>query len=244
MVLDISTKYDMTEASLNKLTKTQVIFPKDVEDLTHRVKGIHALAVFFFKKSSFISQGLKKLVNFCLDNRMLLKTRIFMDEHFTAKFICAIDDRIYQWLKQCSTRESVIDTDISLIEFSSLISDIHFNRFSYFLPPSVQHVKPSTDSDVKRGGKDSLKKKRNNPVMMVNPAVVNDWKLRPSESWNTVFREKTVEGPSLSMLCKPCLKYHVKGLCYDDCKHKASHCALVGEDKKKTDDFIKSLRGE
>ena len=80
--------------------------------------------------------------------------------------------------------------------------------------------------------------------MMLNPSIIPEWKLRHSESWMTVFREKTSDGPLLSMHCKPCLKYHVKGICYDDCKNKKSHCALVGDDKVKTDDFIKSLRGE
>ena len=39
------------------------------------------------------------------------------------------------------------------------------------------------------------------------------------------------------------MKYHVKGVCYDDCKNRDSHKSLVGHDKDKTDKFIKSLRG-
>ena len=104
MILDYSTKFDMSESSLRKLTKTQVIFPNDVEDLIHRRRGIQVLSVFFFKKTGFLSQGLKKIVNFCFDNKLLLKTRIYMDDKFIAKFICAIDERMYLWLKQCSLK--------------------------------------------------------------------------------------------------------------------------------------------
>ena len=46
------------------------------------------------------------------------------------------------------------------------------------------------------------------------------------------------------MECRLCLKYHVKGICYSDCAHKASHCIITGDDKIKSDKYIKTLRGE
>ena len=87
------------------------------------------------------------------------------------------------------------------------------------------------------------KKRRERAEMVKNSAIVADWKLKDSESWDKVFREKTAEGPILSLSCRPCLKYHVKGVCYDDCKNRDSHKSLAGHDKDKTDKFIKSLRG-
>ena len=79
MVLDYATKFEMSSASLSKLTKTQVLYPSDIDEMTHRLRGLHRLATFFFKRHGFLSQGLKKVVNFCLDNRMLLRTRIYPD---------------------------------------------------------------------------------------------------------------------------------------------------------------------
>ena len=64
MILDYATKFDMSETMMTKLTKTQVLFPKDIEELIHRLRGFHVLASFFFKKLAFISQGLKKIVIF------------------------------------------------------------------------------------------------------------------------------------------------------------------------------------
>ena len=247
MILDYATKFDMSETSLTKLTKTQVVFPTDVEELTHRLRGFHALACFFFKKTGFISQGLKKLINFCLDNKAVLRTRVFLDDKFIDKFICAVDNRIYQWLRQCSMKDTVIDTDFSLVEFSSLISDVQLNRFHYLLPPSVAKVIPSKlndDDDIEK--RSTRKRQRGDPqIQMVrNTHSCADWKLRNSESWATVFRNKTIGGPMLSLQCRPCLKYHVKGLCYDDCMQKNSHCKLEGHDERATHDYIKQLRGE
>ena len=243
MILDYSTRFDISSSSLSKLTKTQVLFPSDIDELVHRVRAFQVLAAFFFKKNGFLSQGLKRVVNFCMDNKMLLKTRMYMDKSFIAKFICAIDDRVNQWLKQCSLKTSITDTDLSLIEFSSLISDVQFNRFAYFLPPSVASVKeePKKDSDEEEK---VTKKKKEAPKYIKNENQVSDWKLRNNETWGTVFKHKSIEGPVLSTGCKPCLKYHVKGGCFADCKLKSTHCQLKSDDKQKVNDFIKSLRGE
>ena len=46
-MLDSSTKFDISAASLSKLTKTQVVFPVDAEDLIHRLQGLHVLTIFF-----------------------------------------------------------------------------------------------------------------------------------------------------------------------------------------------------
>ena len=146
MVLDYATKFEMSSASLSKLTKTQVLYPSDIDEMTHRLRGLHRLATFFFKRHGFLSQGLKKVVNFCLDNRMLLRTRIYLDGAFIAKFICAIDDRIYQWLKQCSIHQMVTDTDMTLVDFTSMLLDIQLNRFVYTLPPSIAKLATSTEN--------------------------------------------------------------------------------------------------
>ena len=106
-----------------------------------------------------------------------------MDYEFIAKFICAIDDRIYQWLKQCSMRDSVIDTDISLVEFSSLLSDVQLNRFTYRLPPSIVRLEQEKKDDA--GSKFQKKRKHDRAEMVRNASVVNEWKLRPSENWES-----------------------------------------------------------
>jgi hypothetical protein len=134
-VLDYATRFDMSAAPWTKLTKTQVAFPSDTEELIHRLHDLHVLAIFFFKRSGYMSQGLQKLINFCASNRMLIKTRIHLDSKFIAKMICAVDKRIYLWLKQCNAQDSVVDTDLDLMNFVQISQDIHFNRFNYILPP-------------------------------------------------------------------------------------------------------------
>ena len=239
MVLDYATRYDMSASSLTKLTKTQVAFPADTEELIHRLKALHVLAQFFFKRSGYMSQGLQKLINFCVSNRMLIKTRIHLDSRFIAKMICAVDERIYLWLKQCSSQASVVDTDLELMNFSQISQDIQFNRFNYILPPRVAKIQKQDNAETESS---AIKKKKFEAERNTNQ--VREWKLRQSESWDDIFLNKTNAAPILSMGCRACLKFQVKGICYTDCKHKQSHTQLSGDDKSKLDKYIKELRGE
>ena len=79
---------------------------------------------------------------------------------------------------------------------------------------------------------------------IINNDMVNELELKPSESWNTVFKNKIKKGPTVSGGTYACLKFHVKGICYDDCSFRASHIKLEGDDLLKTKEFVKKLRDE
>ena len=238
LVLDYSTKYEMSKSSLDKLTKTQVLFPKDIEGMLERIKALQAFSALFFGDISYLGQGLKKLINLCDSNKDVIRSKLFLDEKFIAKFLFMVDDRVYQWLKQCCRVESVSETNLQLMDFAQLFFDIQSNRFFCSLPSNIMKLS-SNENENKNS------KKRKHVEKFINNAMNSNWKLRNNESWDTIFKGKTKDGPMLSLGCKPCLKSHVKGICYSDCQNKASHCPIVNEeDIKKTDDFIKSLRGE
>ena len=243
LVLDYATKFDISAASLSKLTKTQVLYPVDIEDLTHRMRGLQTLAAFFFKPRGYMSQGLKQIVHYCMDHRRILRTRIHIDKEFIAKFVCAVDERVYNWLRECSVHQIVSDTTLQLMDFTYLLQDITFNRFVFTLPPSVATVENrGQDKGGKPGAQESARDKA--PRHLRNPSLQKEWKLRNDESWSSTFRNQTINGPMLSINCHPCLKYHVRGACFADCRNKASHCTLVGKDKDRVTKFLKSLRGE
>ena len=141
MFLDHATKFDMSPISLDKITKTKIVFWVDVDKMIHHIKALHVLASFFFKRNGYMSQGLQMLSNFCSSNQLLLQTRIHLDNKYIANMISSIDKRIYLWLKQCSMQSSVTETDLNLLDFNGLVQDIQFNRFNYILPPCVTQLK-------------------------------------------------------------------------------------------------------
>ena len=99
LVLDYSTKFEISESALSKLTKTQVKFPTDVEATIERFRALKVLCKMMFGRISLPAQGLQGLVVKCQDNKRLLKTHHSMDDEFIPKLMCAIDHRLYQWLR-------------------------------------------------------------------------------------------------------------------------------------------------
>ena len=246
LVLDYSTKHDMSTTSLEKLTKTQVVYPTNIESMIDRIRALQVLAAFFFGNLSYTNQGLVSLVIKCSDNKRILKTKLAFDNEFIAKFLFAIDDRINKWLEQCGRVDMIVETDIELMDLGQLFRDVLLNRFNYGLPPSIRNLhtsetKPPPPKKPKTVREDSTK---TTAGWINNPNIHKDWKMRKGEQWDTAFKGKSRLGPQLSLGCSPCLKYQVKGACFDDCYFKKSHCQLTSEDKTKTDTFIKSLRGE
>jgi hypothetical protein len=98
IVFDYSTKHSMSSQSLEKLTKTQVLFPTSIEASIERFKAIHALAELFFQKGSLPQQGIKKFTNLCIDNKNLIRTKHYLDDIFIAKLHFSFNDRLNQWL--------------------------------------------------------------------------------------------------------------------------------------------------
>ena len=238
MVLELSTKFEMSAASLEKLTKTTVRYPTTIEGLLERLKALKTLSCFFFGELSHVAQGLTSLTLKCMDNKALLRARAIVDDEFISKLICCVDDRLYQWLKECSRATYAKDTTIELTNFGDIFHDIQMNRFHYKLPASVMKLTPPAQEDG------SKQKKPRETVRHMNRSQERDWKLRQNEQWESVFRHRSTDGPMLSMGCRPCLKYQCKGSCFEDCTNKASHVKLQNEDKTKTNIFIKQLRGE
>ena len=243
LVLDYATKFEITEKALEKITKNQVRFPTDIEETIERIRALQALCQLFFGRCSLPAQGLKGIINKCRDHKRLLRTQYHLDEEFIPKLMCAIDHRLFQWLNQCSRATSVEDTSIMLLTFSSLFDDIMMHRLYYILPLSVKKIK-GKDADKKEEEESREKKKQRKVDYIKNNNVPSEWKLRQGESWDTVFKGKTLSGPEMSCGAKFCLKYWVKGMCFSDYRQKCSHNPLSEEDKTKADAYIKELREE
>ena len=137
IILDYSTRHEMSSKSLEKLTRTQVLYPATIEASIERLRALHALVLLFFGKLSFPEQGLKKLVNLCSDHKRLLRTKQYLDDMFIPRLLFMVDDRLNQWLEQCCRADSVSDTNLELTHFSSIFSDIQLNKFFCNLPSNI-----------------------------------------------------------------------------------------------------------
>jgi len=250
IVLDYTTKHEISGESLSKLTKTKILFPTDIEAMIQRLDALTSLAELFFGDTSTLHKGLDDLVFTCKKNKTLLRRKLCLDDMLIPKILYSVDDRIDQWLLQCGQCQTIDETSLELVYFINIISKIQLNKFSCFLPPNIRRIikdetKKRDSPDAKlpntEANKNGKKMKQEN-IMVMNEDINPEWKLKDNENWTQIFRHKSRDAPVLTNGSKACLKYHVKGFCFEDCKFKGTHIQLLGEDFKKTDAYIKSLR--
>ena len=247
IVLDFSIKHEISNESLKKLTKTQVLYPTDIESMIQRLDALAALSELFFGDKSLIYRGLDEFIYECKKNKMLLRRRYSLDDMFIPKFLYSVDDRVNQWLTQCGIEDNVSATSLDLVEFKSIMAKVRLNDFQCYLPPSIKKIikdptKKRDSDNSNQPTKNNAKRNKHEANIVRNDDSNKEWKLQENEKWNTMFRHKTKDGPLLSDKCQPCLKFHVKGFCFDDCKFKDTHRKLDGKDFTTTDEYIKKLR--
>ena len=83
-----------------------------------------------------------------------------------------------------------------------------------------------------------------NDTMVSNDNMVEEWRLRAGEGYDTVFRNKVKNGPILSIGCRGCHKFRNKDCRYPNCRNSASYIKLNSEDYKKIGKYCKQCRGE
>ena len=66
IMVDFSTKHEITKSSLTKLTKTQVMYPSPIELMIERVEAIAAFANLFFTEKSYLTKSLNHLLILCI----------------------------------------------------------------------------------------------------------------------------------------------------------------------------------
>ena len=65
MVIDVSTRFKISDEYISKLTETTIMFPESCEDVIERFKGIKVLANFFFEADNVITQAYISILNWC-----------------------------------------------------------------------------------------------------------------------------------------------------------------------------------
>ena len=148
IMLDFSTKHEITKASLTKLTKTQVIYPTSIGLMIERIEAITLFVNLFFTEKSCLTKGLYHLLTLCKSNRTLLRTKLYLDKMFIAKFLFSIDDRINKWLSECGKNDTVDKTSMELVDFATIISDLKLNRYYCDLPQSIRTVAMNEDKST------------------------------------------------------------------------------------------------
>ena len=179
IMLEFSTKHEITKSSLTKLTKTQVMYPSSIELMLERVEAITVFANLFFTEKSYLTKSLQHLLILCKSNKTLLRTKLYLDKLFIAKFLFSIDDRINKWLNECSRQKIVEDTSMELVDFATIISDLKLNRYYCDLPHTIRSVARNDDESNEVLLPQENKRKMSGETNEVSKKMIKDESMDP-----------------------------------------------------------------
>ena len=158
------------------------------------------------------------------------------DQSFIAKVLVAIDKRVNCWLLDCMSREYRSGVDDSLVNFLDMQRAIRMNTFSFNLPPSIRN------HSTKRKRKDDDPTEDTKKVVITNPSINPNWKLREGEDYKQVFAGKNCELRPIIEGKPACPRWNSRGLCFTTCP--LSHAPLSGPNKAAYDKYCKRCRNE
>lgn len=159
------------------------------------------------------------------------------DEWFPAKFLFAIDKRFQRWLGQCK-RSNVTRLEINdrILDLDNIVDLVLNGTFTMNLPLAFKKTMTTMTNDEARKDdrdepkakkqKQEEKKKKDESKIVTNDAQHPDLKLRDGKDWKGRFQNANAsDRPSWdgTKSKKMCIRWHLKGNCYDNCSRKESH---------------------
>ena len=144
------------------------------------------------------------------------------------------------------------DVSEKLIRFDDLTERCLGQSFNICLPPAfVQKGTPDGPGRIIIKEKE-LKRKREEGTRVKNNDQVEDFKMKPNESWKKDFVGQLCGDKPFwdSSKCsredvKMCTRYHIRGDCFEDCYSRESHKPqkLIPNDRKEAmKTYIKKVR--
>jgi len=128
MVLDVATRFGISDEYISKLTETTIMFPENCEDMIERYKGIKVLCIFFFGEDNVTAQAYIFLIDWCKDNMQILEARCAMDNLLIPKLMISTDERLHLFLKSCVRAEYPNKASSQFLNFESITSSLELNN--------------------------------------------------------------------------------------------------------------------
>ena len=154
-----------------------------------------------------------------------------------------IEKRRQQFLLSCLTAEDEGGIDHRALDFHDVRQRIRDNNFQFeacdFLLerlPGGRRTKNATPATVKPVTPAKATRERPRGVEERNPQTLV-YDRNPHDSWQT-FIDHARSGPIPNM----CLRWHLKGVCSDQCFIRASHVEMTDDQRQKLKEWIAKCR--
>ena len=211
-------------------TKQVVRAPSDYNSLITQLEYFWGAYCIFFGDNSLATLAIKNIIQEVAEHKVKFKISSNRDKTFATRFLYAVDVRFQEFLHICKLAKNRDDADDRILNASDLIQSVRFGGFSMDLPPNTKSI--DNEKEVQQIEDGERKRRRPNPKddgkrHIINESQHPDLKMKENKDWKKDFVGKHTKLKPLwdspSGRVKMCIRWHVKGDCFKDCEHSASH---------------------
>jgi hypothetical protein len=235
--------------------------PSSFDDLTAQLAFFAGVVEITFGKDSSGTKGLKRLLTQLNANKSTIKAMMTSNPNLAAQVLYFIDTRVQRWMRSLENAVDRYDVDDSLVDFNGVVNDVLDSRLLLTLPPCFVSPPNETDPSTQGGGTGGGGRGKKRKAQGGNEVTPEDDRripnkdqhpelaMKETDNWDTLCRDAS-ERPKWddnNPRSLTCLRWHVKGYCFDECRQRASH---VPKDKipprkvREMKDFLRSRRQE
>jgi hypothetical protein len=168
--------------------------------------------------------------------KLAFKAMECLDKESPSKFLLAVGKRYQICLQECKISFGRNKVNDSIIDFSSIVSQVIFGTFHMDLPPFFKIIAPEETTSQKGGkcleleqGKDKQGKKKGKKRVNFHNIIKNEYPhaelcMLANETWAISFTNKKVnKHPKWGKKSRCCPRWFLNRYCFSNCKNKVSH---------------------
>jgi hypothetical protein len=190
----------------------------------------------FFGEFSVGSQSLPSLLSQMERYKSTFRAMECLNKEIPSKFLLAVDKRYQIWLKECKIYLGRNDMSNSIINFSSIVSQVFFGTFHMDLPPTFKMIalkgtiyhkggkRPELEPGNDKWGKKKGKKGDNPWDLIKNKHPHAELCMLANETWAIIFANNNLDKcPKWGKKSGCCPCWFLNRYCFSNCKNKESH---------------------
>ena len=233
--------------------KQEVKVPATYEEMVQSLHFYGGISEILYGPNSALTTGIKSVIFYLQKEKMTFKTRIAGDREYAAKFLYALEIRIQRWKGECQQEKDRSCVNDRIVDFDDVVEQVLNSSLNIVLPPTF--VKPTEQEQTGSGagGASNKKEKENkkrkerennaNERMTKNEAPITEFLMSEGEDWRRDYAGKnTKDRPKWDKETFMCVRWYVRGECFNDCNNKNSHSKADDVPQEKKDAFSTYLK--
>jgi hypothetical protein len=216
---------DLTDEEIKKKLKQVILIPETYLQFCNQLKiFIDTIKILSGdeSKATYILEDFQELV---IAERDKLESLFESNKEVAPFILYQVGMKINNFIEQSGRAKSPADVSRRFLDLSYIKDRIENNDISPNLPKTFKSMGGKSKRPFEDDPSDTEEEtpRRTKPGRVRNSKPVDGWILKDGEDWAKFSGENCKDRLKWDDSCRFCHKFHIKGVCYSDCKDAASH---------------------